>query len=102
MDRLDYLRQSLDRLPTRTGKPAHRERRMAGSAVPGPTAQASRAPGTFRRRVFWLLPHDRDSQPEGLYAIAAPGRSSGSPSPHAVRQGVPDPRARRAARRPRR
>jgi hypothetical protein len=71
-DQLDYVRQSLDRLPTRKGKPAyHRDGRMVGYAILGPNAKASRASGTFRRRVFWLLPHDRDSQPEGLYAKSA-------------------------------
>ncbi|GAA3153260.1 DUF6009 family protein [Streptomyces rectiviolaceus] len=76
IDRLDYIRQSLDRLPTRKGKPAyHRDGRMVGYAVLGPTAKASRASGTFRRRVFWLLPHDRDSQPEGLYATGAPAEA---------------------------
>ncbi|CAL9323913.1 DUF6009 family protein [Streptomyces sp. SudanB66_2053] len=73
---LDYVRQSLDRLPTRRGKPAYyRDGRMVGYAILGPTAKASRASGTFRRRVFWLLPHDRDSQPEGLYAKSAPAEA---------------------------
>ncbi|WP_437043469.1 DUF6009 family protein [Streptomyces sp. enrichment culture] len=26
----------------------------------------SRTSATFCRRVFWLLPHERDSQPDGL------------------------------------
>ncbi|MEV7683927.1 DUF6009 family protein [Streptomyces sp. NPDC088341] len=70
---LDYVRQSLDRLPTRRGKPAyHRDGRMVGYARLGPDARSSRASGTFLRRVFWLLPHDRDGQPEGLYASGAP------------------------------
>ncbi|MFD9196637.1 DUF6009 family protein [Streptomyces phaeochromogenes] len=73
---LDYVRQSLDRLPTRRGKPAyHRDGRMVGYAVLGPEAKASRSSGTFRRRVFWLLPHDRDIDPEGLYATGAPSES---------------------------
>ncbi|WP_369394862.1 DUF6009 family protein [Streptomyces sp. CG1] len=73
IDSLDYVRQSLDRLPTRKGKPAyHRDGRMVGYALLGPGAKASRASGTFRRRVFWLLPHDRDSRPDGLYAKGAP------------------------------
>ncbi|MEV0125762.1 DUF6009 family protein [Streptomyces sp. NPDC050703] len=76
IDGLDYIRQSLDRLRTRKGKPAyHRDGRMVGYAVLGPTAKASRASGTFRRRVFWLLPHDRDSQPEGLYTTGAPAEA---------------------------
>ncbi|MEU2856002.1 DUF6009 family protein [Streptomyces syringium] len=73
---LDYVRQSLDRLPTRRGKPAyHRDGRMVGYAILGPAAKASRSSGTFRRRVFWLLPHDRDTAPEGLYATGAPAEA---------------------------
>ncbi|MBQ1099201.1 transcription factor [Streptomyces sp. b94] len=70
---LDYVRQSLDRLPNRQSKPPyHRDGRMVGYALLGPEAKPSRSSGTFRRRVFWLLPHDRDSEPEGLYATGAP------------------------------
>ncbi|MCX4920082.1 DUF6009 family protein [Streptomyces sp. NBC_00687] len=73
---LDYVRQSIDRLPTRKGKPAyHRDGRMVGYAILGPTAKPSRASGTFRRRVFWLLPHDRDIEPDGLYAKSAPAEA---------------------------
>ncbi|MFE5199043.1 DUF6009 family protein [Streptomyces sp. NPDC056601] len=73
---LDYVRQSLDRLPTRRGKPAyHRDGRMVGYATLAPQAKASRSSGTFRRRVFWLLPHDRDAQPEGLYETGAPAEA---------------------------
>ncbi|MFF4749179.1 DUF6009 family protein [Streptomyces sp. NPDC002514] len=73
---LDYVRQSLDRLPTRRGKPAyHRDGRMVGYALLGPDARPSRSSGTFRRRVFWLLPHDRDTEPTGLYAKGAPAEA---------------------------
>ncbi|WP_103533260.1 DUF6009 family protein [Streptomyces sp. SM11] len=73
---LDYVRQSLDRLPNRRGKPAyHRDGRMVGYAVLRPGARASRSSGTFRRRVFWLLPHDRDTDPKGLYATGAPAEA---------------------------
>ncbi|MFI1539550.1 DUF6009 family protein [Streptomyces anandii] len=76
IDHLDYVRQSLDRLPTRRGKPAyHRPGRMVGYALLSSQAKASRSSGTFRRRVFWLLPHDRDSDPEGLYAKGAPAEA---------------------------
>ncbi|MCK8438739.1 transcription factor [Streptomyces sp. D2-8] len=76
IDALDYVRQSLDRLPTRKGKPPyHRDGRMVGFAILGPDAKPSRASGTFRRRVFWLLPHDRDTEPEGLYAKSAPAEA---------------------------
>ena len=73
---LDYVRQSLDRLPSRRGRPAyHRNGRMVGYAQLGPTAKPSRPSGTFRRRVFWLLPHDRDAEPNGLYATGAPAEA---------------------------
>ncbi|MFD9575892.1 DUF6009 family protein [Streptomyces sp. NPDC059982] len=73
---LDYVRQSLDRLPTRRGKPAyHRDGRLVGYAQLGSKAKPSRSSGTFRRRVFWLLPHDRDTVPDGLYASGAPAEA---------------------------
>ncbi|MCZ4101059.1 DUF6009 family protein [Streptomyces sp. H39-C1] len=73
---LEYVRQTLDRLTTRGGKPPyHRDGRMVGYAVLGPSARASRQSGTFLRRVFWLLPHDRDQQPDGLYASGAPSEA---------------------------
>ncbi|MFE1242101.1 DUF6009 family protein [Streptomyces tendae] len=77
VDQIDYVRQSLDRLPTRKGKPPpyHRDGRMVGYAILGPEAKASRASGTFRRRVFWVLPHDRDSEPDGRYAKSAPAEA---------------------------
>jgi hypothetical protein len=76
INELDYVRQSIDRLPTRKGRPPYRRPgRMVGYAILGPDAKASRASGTFRRRVFWLQPHDRDSEPEGLYANSAPAEA---------------------------
>ncbi|WP_042409729.1 DUF6009 family protein [Streptacidiphilus carbonis] len=76
ISRLDYVRQSLDRLPTRRSRPAyHRDGRMVGYALLGPGAKPSRSSGTFRRRVFWLLPHDRDTDPDGLYATGAPAEA---------------------------
>ncbi|MDK9496173.1 DUF6009 family protein [Streptomyces katrae] len=76
VNELDYVRQSLDRLPTRRGKPAyHRDGRLVGYAQLGPQAKPSRSSGTFRRRVFWLLPHDRDTLPDGLYATGAPAEA---------------------------
>ncbi|GGP89413.1 DUF6009 family protein [Streptomyces melanogenes] len=73
---LDYVRQSLDRLATRRSKPAyHRDGRMVGYALLGPSAKPSPSSGTWRRRVFWVLPHDRDSEPTGLYATGAPAEA---------------------------
>ncbi|WP_219518452.1 DUF6009 family protein [Nonomuraea ceibae] len=73
IDKLDYVRQSLDRLPTRRGKPAYyRGGRMVGYAVLDRSAKAAPASGTFHRRVFWLAPHDRDTLPDGEYSTGAP------------------------------
>jgi hypothetical protein len=73
---LDYVRQSLERLSSRKGRPPyHRDGRMVGYALLGPAAPSSRASGTFRRRVFWLLPHDRDQEPDGLYATGSPSEA---------------------------
>jgi len=70
---LDYVRQCLDRLPTRGRKPAYyRNGRMVGYAVLCSAAKGSPASGTFLRRVFWLAPHDRDQQPQGFYSTGAP------------------------------
>ncbi|MFJ2745819.1 DUF6009 family protein [Streptomyces sp. NPDC087440] len=73
---LDYVRQHLDRVPWRMKRPSfHRDGRMVGYALLADTARASRASGTFLRRVFWLAPHDRDSQPNGYYETGAPGEA---------------------------
>ncbi|MFJ5803769.1 DUF6009 family protein [Streptomyces decoyicus] len=73
---LDYVRQSLDRVSSRRRQPPyHRDGRLVGYARLGPTAKASRASGTFLRRVFWLAPHDRDQQPNGLYSTGAPSEA---------------------------
>ncbi|MFE0810123.1 DUF6009 family protein [Streptomyces sp. NPDC058848] len=73
---LDYVRQSPDRLLNRRGKPPyHRDGRMVGHALLGPEAKPLRTSGAFRRRVFWLLPHDRDSDPKGLHATGAPAEA---------------------------
>ncbi|MEU8828887.1 DUF6009 family protein [Streptomyces sp. NPDC048636] len=75
-DGLDYVRQSLDRLSSRHRKPAyHRNGRLVGYATLGPEAKPSRASGTYLRRVFWLAPHDRDQQPDGLYETGAPSEA---------------------------
>jgi hypothetical protein len=76
IDSLDYVRQSLDRLQNRSSKPPYyRAGRLVGYAVLGAGAKGSRASGTFLRRVFWVAPHDRDQDPDGLYARGAPSEA---------------------------
>ncbi|MFE5482942.1 DUF6009 family protein [Streptomyces sp. NPDC056527] len=73
---LDYVRQALDKTPRRRGKPRyHRDGRMIGFAELSDTAEADPDSGLQKRRVFYLLPHDRDAEPDGLYRAGAPGEA---------------------------
>ncbi|MFE4873844.1 DUF6009 family protein [Streptomyces sp. NPDC056682] len=63
-DDLDYVRQSLDKVNTRRGKPRYeRDGRLIGYTNLGPKASRT-ASNLFARRVFYLLPHDRPNQPD--------------------------------------
>jgi len=55
--------------------PYHRDGRLVGYATLTGKAKPSRASGTYLRRVFWLAPHDRDQDPDGLYATGAPSEA---------------------------
>ncbi|MBQ0867334.1 DUF6009 family protein [Streptomyces sp. RK75] len=73
---LDYVRQTLDRVSSRRRQPPyHRDGRLVGYATLTRDAKPSRASGTWLRRVFWLAPHDRDQDPDGLYATGAPSEA---------------------------
>ncbi|MER7847416.1 DUF6009 family protein [Kitasatospora sp. NPDC096077] len=73
---LDYVRQTIDKTPRRRGKPRWmRDGRMVGYAELDGGAEADPDSGLHRRRVFFLLPHDRDLDPDGLYAAGAPGEA---------------------------
>ncbi|MFJ4633807.1 DUF6009 family protein [Streptomyces sp. NPDC088847] len=73
---LDYVRQALDKTSRRRGKPPYaRAGRMVGYAELDDLAEADQDSGFYRRRVFFLLPHDRDSHPEGLYRGGSPGEA---------------------------
>uniref|UniRef100_A0AAU2W3R7 DUF6009 family protein n=1 Tax=Streptomyces sp. NBC_00008 TaxID=2903610 RepID=A0AAU2W3R7_9ACTN len=75
-DHLDYVRQALDKTPRRKNKPRYaRDGRMIGYIELGADAEADPDSGLYRRRVFFLLPHDRDSDPEGVYRQGAPGEA---------------------------
>jgi hypothetical protein len=73
---LDYVRQAVDKTKRRGTKPPYaRDGRMVGYAVLDHEAEPDPDSGLYRRRVFFLLPHDRDSQPQGPYAVGAPGEA---------------------------
>ncbi|GAB2628162.1 DUF6009 family protein [Streptomyces capparidis] len=73
---LDYVRQALDKVNTRRGKPRYeRDGRLVGYTNLTPTAQRDPDSGLFARRTFFLLPHDRDTDPTGDYAVGAPSEA---------------------------
>ncbi|MFI7143141.1 DUF6009 family protein [Streptomyces massasporeus] len=73
---LDYVRQALDKTPRRRNKPRYaRDGRMVGYSELGDGAEADPDSGLYKRRVFFLLPHDRDTAPDGLYQAGAPGEA---------------------------
>ncbi|MEV6404055.1 DUF6009 family protein [Streptomyces sp. NPDC003011] len=73
---LDYVRQALDKVNNRRGKPRYdRAGRIVGYTNLAADAERDPDSGLFARRVFFLLPHDRDSDPNGDYEVGAPGEA---------------------------
>jgi uncharacterized protein DUF6009 len=76
LDDLDYVRQALDKTRRRGNQPPYaRDGRMVGYACLDEGAEPDPDSGLYKRRVFYLLPHDRDSIPDGLYSEGAPGEA---------------------------
>ncbi|MER5201485.1 DUF6009 family protein [Streptomyces sp. NPDC002755] len=72
----DYVRQALDKATQRRGKPRYsRDGRLVGYTNLASDAECDPDSGLFTRRTFFLLPHDRDSQPTGDYEVGAPGEA---------------------------
>ncbi|WP_327425651.1 DUF6009 family protein (plasmid) [Streptomyces sp. NBC_01527] len=93
---LDYVRQALDKTPRRRNKPRYeRDGRMIGYVELDGTAEADPDSGLYRRRVFFLLPHDRDSAPEGVYRQGAPGEAVDPRTIRPNRVGEKTPRSQR-------
>ncbi|MCX5054670.1 MULTISPECIES: DUF6009 family protein [unclassified Streptomyces] len=75
-EHLNYVRQALDKTRRRNTKPPYaRDGRMVGYALLDGQAEPDPDSGLYKRRVFFLLPHDRDSLPGGLYREGAPGEA---------------------------
>jgi hypothetical protein len=75
-ENFDYVRQALDKTRRRNTKPPYaRDGRMVGYALLDDQAEPDPDSGLYKRRVFFLLPHDRDSLPGGLYREGAPGEA---------------------------
>ena len=73
---LDYVRQSVQKVSRRKGRPRYvLDGRCLGWANLGEDAEPDPDSGLYKRRIFFLLPHDRDSDPDGVYATGAPGEA---------------------------
>ncbi|GAA2340024.1 DUF6009 family protein [Streptomyces kunmingensis] len=76
LENLDYVRQAIDKTTRRRSRPGYaRDGRIVGYAELGDQASADPESGLYRRRVFFLLPHDRDALPDGVYRRGAPGEA---------------------------
>lgn len=87
IDALDYVRWNTTYAGTRRRPvPWRGEGRRVGYAVLTKHAENNTGHrGYFYRRVFFLRDHDRDRQPEGVYATGAPIEAV---DPRTVRPGV--------------
>ncbi|MFG2894961.1 DUF6009 family protein [Streptomyces sp. NPDC048248] len=93
---LDYVRQALDKTPRRRGKPRYeRDGRMVGYTELDAQAEADPDSGLQLRRVFFLLPHDRDADPNGPYHEGAPGEAVDPRTIEPQRVGDKTPRSQR-------
>lgn len=93
---LDYVRQALDKTSRKRGKPRYaRDGRMVGYTELDELMQPDPDSGLYRRRVFFLLPHDRDADPLGLYKEGAPGEAVDPRTVEPRRVGEKTPRSQR-------
>lgn len=95
-ENLDYVRQALDKTRRRNTKPPYaRDGRMVGYAQLDDEAEPDPDSGLYKRRVFFLLPHDRDSLPGGLYREGAPGEAVDPRTIEVKKVGAKTPRSQR-------
>ncbi|MET9535740.1 DUF6009 family protein [Streptomyces sp. NPDC006649] len=75
-EHLDYVRQSLDKVNTRKGRPRYeRDGRLVGYSNLFQRAPRKAGSSFFVRRTFFLLPHDRRFRADGsgpLYRVGSP------------------------------
>lgn len=90
--KFDYVRESLWLIYGRSRAPRRDYLKGVGRVVGYATLiKGARSPNRcdFERRVFWVKPYDRDSQPHGIYAASKPGVPAEGVDPRTVRPGVP-------------
>ncbi|MFJ1878933.1 DUF6009 family protein [Streptomyces chartreusis] len=73
---LEYVRQAVHGTPYRRGKPSFDGLgRLVGYAELSSSVERDPETSLFHRRVFYLVPHDRDSAPDGDYRTGSPGEA---------------------------
>ncbi|MFJ2478220.1 DUF6009 family protein [Streptomyces sp. NPDC087659] len=93
-ENLDYVRQALDKTKRRNTRPPYaRDGRMVGYALLDDKAEPDPDSGLYKRRVFYLLPHDRDSSPNGVYREGAPGEAVDPRTIEPTKPGAKTPRS---------
>ncbi|WP_331763932.1 DUF6009 family protein [Streptomyces anthocyanicus] len=93
---LDYVRQALDKVNTRRGRPRYeRDGRLVGYTNLGPDADRDEDSGLFARRTFFLLPHDRPNDPCGPYQVGAPVEAVDPRTIEPGKVGVKTPRSQK-------
>ncbi|MFE3629432.1 DUF6009 family protein [Streptomyces goshikiensis] len=76
IETLPYVRQAVHTTPYRVGKPPFDGLgRLVGYAELSSVVQRDPETSLFHRRVFYLVPHDRDTQPGGDYQTGSPGEA---------------------------
>lgn len=72
---LPYVRSAVMMCPFREKRPSRRYHfgRLVGYATLKPHVRWCN--GFFRRRLFWVQPHDRCNQPDGTYRVGAPAEA---------------------------
>jgi hypothetical protein len=71
---MPYVREIIELFPFRARRPGKRRwfgTEPVGYARLGPSAP-SKGQGLFLRRQFWLEPHDRANDPNGVYRVGVP------------------------------
>ncbi len=85
--RLDYVREfRATAYSRRRPGPWRGEGRRVGYSVLRADAPNTGQPGTFKRRVFFLKDHDRDSEPDGVYR--SPGEPCEAVDPRLISPGL--------------
>ncbi len=95
-EQFDYVRQAVDKTKRRNNKPPYaRDGRMVGYAILDDHAEPHPDSGLYKCRVLFVLPHDRDSHPDGVYREGAAGEAVDPRTIQPKKPGAKTPRFQR-------